>query len=416
MNYENDIFDYLGINGREDSYTNLLKALFDNVPKYKTDLLKLLFNKDDLNINDFYFETRRKYSRCDKDTKNHEEIPDAIIVDKTGDYFALIEVKVFAGEGEEQTQRYFNMFNENNIKVACECGDVELREQTNRKFYFLTIFGDKPTCKEFISLKWEDVVEPLQSIKISNSYLSELAKSLINKINSTKIVDVENISDALMWIDTMGYGWANERNMFEILKHYCFNSEKWNETDKWNGYNKDSNACELKCSFGKERWIGKHIRDLMYNNNVRDCFQFHYEIAFNPATDNLLVRLDYHLNPYLSKSDINKIMNKNNYIHKHKYYGLIDVDDDNLPLIAKVLIDANKNERKNIARSLKAQLVENLRVSFDEKFTTNTPNNPMVLVKYNIDTTGKNIKDVTDLVNKFIECTENVIDDFVKQI
>ena len=71
MNYENDIFDYLGINGREDSYTNLLKALFDNVPKYKTDLLKLLFNKDDLNINDFYFETRRKYSRCDEDNKNH---------------------------------------------------------------------------------------------------------------------------------------------------------------------------------------------------------------------------------------------------------------------------------------------------------------------------------------------------------
>ena len=32
MNYENDIFDYLGINGREDSYTNLLKTLFDNVP------------------------------------------------------------------------------------------------------------------------------------------------------------------------------------------------------------------------------------------------------------------------------------------------------------------------------------------------------------------------------------------------
>ena len=105
MNYENDIFDYLGINGREDSYTNLLKALFDNVPKYKTDLLKLLFNKDDLNVNDFYFETRRKYSRCDEDNKNHKEIPDAIIVDKTGNYFALIEVKVFAGEGEEQTQR-----------------------------------------------------------------------------------------------------------------------------------------------------------------------------------------------------------------------------------------------------------------------------------------------------------------------
>lgn len=59
MNYENDIFDYLGIVGREDSYTNLLKVLFENLPEYKKEFLKILFDENNLNADDFYFETRK---------------------------------------------------------------------------------------------------------------------------------------------------------------------------------------------------------------------------------------------------------------------------------------------------------------------------------------------------------------------
>lgn len=60
--YEADIFDILGINGREDSYTNLLKVLFDNVLEYRISLLNMLFPRETLDPNTFYFETRNKYS------------------------------------------------------------------------------------------------------------------------------------------------------------------------------------------------------------------------------------------------------------------------------------------------------------------------------------------------------------------
>lgn len=57
MKYENDVFDYLGIVGREDSYTNLIKVLFDSVPEYKIKLLEILFGRSNLNSDDFYLET-----------------------------------------------------------------------------------------------------------------------------------------------------------------------------------------------------------------------------------------------------------------------------------------------------------------------------------------------------------------------
>ena len=139
--YEADIFDMLGINGREDSYTNLLKVLFDNVLEYRSFLLNMLFPKEALDPDAFYFETRNKYSRKDSNEKNHNEIPDIIIVDKSGDHFALIEVKIFSGEGDRQTERYYELFSTKQKIKLHDCNkEVPIRENAVRKFYFLTIY------------------------------------------------------------------------------------------------------------------------------------------------------------------------------------------------------------------------------------------------------------------------------------
>ncbi len=49
MKYENDEFDYLGIVGREDSYTNLIKVFSDEGDK-QTSRYYNMFSKSDAEI------------------------------------------------------------------------------------------------------------------------------------------------------------------------------------------------------------------------------------------------------------------------------------------------------------------------------------------------------------------------------
>lgn len=421
MNYKNDIFDYLGIVGREDSYTNLLKVLFENLPEYKKEFLKILFDENNLNADDFYFETRKKYSYKGQDGKARNEIPDIIIVDKQGNHFALIEVKIFAGEGYGQTQKYYNMFSNNEEKIFFENNSSTLlNENTNRKFYFLIIYGTEPQNNEFKIIKWKEIVEPLKTIKIENEYLCALANSLINKVNSTEII--KNLSDDMPWTESMGYGWANEQNLFTVLQNYCFYEDKWEVTSKWNGYNNDSNAFELKCSFGKENWIGKHLRDFANeknSSNIDECYQFHYEIAYNPGTKKVTIRLDYHLEPYLSTQEINalskeKIEKKS--INDQKYSEFKDLDEEQIENIKSIAKDANENQRKETALKIKESISLDSKKYFDKKIITDTRDNPMKLAKIeNIETTGKSINDIVEIINDFVECTENAIDELVEQ-
>lgn len=420
MKYENDVFDYLGIVGREDSYTNLLKVLFENVSEYKKELLKILFDENNLNADDFYFETRKKYSYKGQNGKSHNEIPDIIIVDKQGNHFALIEVKIFAGEGYGQTQKYYNMFSDKEKEIFSQSNLVKLNENTNRKFYFLTIYGTKPQNNEFKIMKWKEIVEPLKTIKIENEYLCALANSLINKVNSTEII--KNLSDDMPWTESMGYGWANEQNLFTVLQNYCFYEDKWEVTSKWNGYNNDSNAFELKCSFGKENWIGKHLSNFADENNsskIDECYQFHYEIAYNPATKKVTIRLDYHLEPYLSTQEINTLSKEKiekKCINDPKYSDFKNLNEDQINHIKSIAKDANNNRRKETADKIKASIKSNLQNNFTKKIITSTRDNPMVLAKVeNIETTEKNIDDIVKTINKFVDCTENAIDEFVEQ-
>lgn len=429
MKYENDIFDYLGIVGREDSYTNLLKVLFENVSEYKNELLKILFDEKNLNAADFYFETRKKYSYKGQDGKARNEIPDIIIVDKQGNHFALIEVKIFAGEGYGQTQKYYNMFSDKEKEIFSQSNLVKLNENTNRKFYFLTIYGTKPQNNEFKIMKWKEIVEPLKTIKIENEYLCALANSLINKVNSTEII--KNLSNDMPWTESMGYGWANEQNLFTVLQNYCFYEDKWEVTSKWNGYNNDSNAFELKCSFGKENWIGKHLRDFAdekNSSNIDECYQFHYEIAYNPGTKKVTIRLDYHLEPYLSTQEINalskeKIEKKS--INDQKYSEFKDLNEEQIENIKSIVKEANINQRKEIANKIKNPISSVSKKYFTEEITTQTRPNPMKLANIeNIETTEKNIdgetinksiNDIVKIINDFVICTENAIDEFVEQ-
>lgn len=403
--YEADIFDILGINGREDSYTNLLKELFENVLEYRTSLLNMLFPKETLDPNTFYFITRNKYSWRDSNNKTHNEIPDVIIVDQSGNHFALIEVKIFSGEGDRQTERYYELFSTKQNITFNDCKKekiVTIRKDAVRKFYFLTIYESMAQCEEFINIRWSSIIEPLKQIQIKNEYLNMLARSLINKAESSKTID--SISKYMIWNDSMGFGWAKEQNFFKVLKSFCFKDEEtWDYYESWNGYNKDSNTYELKCLFGRELWKGIHLKNID-SDNLERCFEFHYEFAYSPNEDRITVRLDYHLRPYLSSSDIKKC----------RFYdktGFCDVSKEDYSKI-KDLANRVNEIRKSKAEEIKSSIMNSTNI--DNMIRVKSSSNPMVLVKLFIENTDeKTIEEITKMINNFVENTKTIVDDFV---
>ena len=229
-----------------------------------------------------------------------------------------------------------------------------------------------------------------------------LAKSLINKAESSKTID--SISKDMIWNDSMGFGWAKEQNLFKVLKSFCFKDDEiWDYYESWNGYNKDSNTYELKCLFGRECWKGTHLKNID-SDNLEKCFEFHYEFAYSPNDDIITVRLDYHLRPYLSTSDINKC----------KFYnkaGFYDVPEEDYSKIKDWANRANEI-RKNKADEIKNRIMNSTNSYNITRVRSNS--NPMVLVKLSIENTNeKTIEEITKIINSFVENTKTIIDDFV---
>ena len=88
----------------------------------------------------------------------------------------------------------------------------------------------------------------------------------------------------------------------------------------------------------------------------------------------------------------------------------------NHPPIKSARTTASENQRKETALKIKESISLDSKKYFDKKIITDTRDNPMKLAKIeNIETTGKSINDIIEIINDFVECTENAIDELVEQ-
>ncbi len=298
MGKEWDLFDIF--DACEDDYTNMLHFFYEIDDKFKYNFLKLIFDGEEV-IKDVDFDTRTVYRR----ENNGKNIPDIILHNKN--HFAIIEVKMFSDEGEKQTNRYYE--NRENIKKQLHIDNTNL----NERYLFLTINGIKPECDAFKALTWSDVSACMDPDKCNDDMAKMLMSQFKKRILSTSL-DYKIDLDALWVTQVHSYLWSGAIRFYLALKLIFdelskINNIEWNG-EYWTGFNQASNSYEHSATFYPKdgRWQGLVLSDA---EDYEDCYDYHFEFKWNEENNSLTMRLDYHLNPYISAKDIERIEDYN---------------------------------------------------------------------------------------------------------
>ena len=290
INNKFDVFDILGISNREDSYTDLLKYLFNNSKIFRNNFLKLVFNELPKNPESIKFITRSAYT-----VKKSKNIPDVILYNKND--FAIVEVKVDAKEGNQQTQRYYDI--RNNIMKKLKVTGNGLR-----KYKFLTFFGEKPNCIEFESITWIQVGECIPEITNIKSDIDFYLYSLKERCKSLDVI----INKDDLWIEAVNPNkWSSSLRMLKALSS-LFDSS-YDKVFHWYGFSKSSATSLYRVYVGKHNWISKNSISKINNDPTTDlCFDIHFEFSWDEETRLLKTQVHYELNPYHSVKDLEKLL------------------------------------------------------------------------------------------------------------
>ena len=139
-----DLFQMLGIEYREDKYTYCLLKMIECGDDAFRKKVGQYFGFSDGG----YSYVRRTFTGIDSNTRK-QITPDFILYNKTR--IAIVESKMFACEGNQQTLDYGN--NAESIKKSLGIDEADVA------LYFMTLSGIKSEHQSFQPLKWNDFYE-----------------------------------------------------------------------------------------------------------------------------------------------------------------------------------------------------------------------------------------------------------------
>ena len=356
-----DVFDILF--AHEDSYTNLLQYLFENSSEFYKNFSKLLFGEEKSNLK---FVTRTSYDLG----QGKRNVPDIIVYNT--DSFAMIEVKVHSGEGDNQTQRYFDC--KELIKEK-----LEISPNAINKFYFLTLLGNKAECTEFESMSWLKIGECLPDKSFENEEIELLVKHFKRRIDTLKPINID-INDK--WCDVVKTKyWGGARGMFDSLKEVPSFRELPDELcDYWDSFKQSKNTFTYSSLFLLNKsWRGSTVTET--TNDYKNCYELHFEFDWDEQNSVLEMRLDYHLNPYLSNKDIERSEGA----------------------IRQYALEANKF-RCSVAKNAKSKWKQYAPAGLEECYNARLTNNIMKLISYSVKVEEDiKISQIVTQVHTFVE-------------
>lgn len=281
---------------KEDGYTNFLKELFDCSKEFRNNLSQALFGEE---LNDLTFLTRTAFITNDAEQNTKKKnVPDIIIYNSN--HFGIIEVKVYAFEGDNQTKNYYD--NKQIIKDK-----LNIKSNSKEKYWFLTLYGTKPSCNKFEAISWNKFGEHLPT-KTNDEGLNILLAQLKERINSIK--GNKKITLNSNWCESVkSEKWEGAVNLFNALKLIpLFKNKNYSDYDNyWDEFTRASNEYHYKSQFTmNKQWVGKRLERI--TNNYSECYQIHFEFEWSQEHHYLVYRLDYHLNPYYSNNDIKRYL------------------------------------------------------------------------------------------------------------
>lgn len=186
------ILEILGVMDREDTITNMLQYGIENNPTFATKFMALLTNKNgEASFSDVSALTRMKVKKG---------VPDLIVsgIGPEGPVIVVVENKIKAGEGKDQTSNYFEAKEEIRTKLKKSRQDIQF-DQPQVIFVFLTLNPyDKPAEGNFVRIDYDRLLkelgdEPLGDNEVLNLLWKEFVEAVRNYYLAGKLSENDSI-------------------------------------------------------------------------------------------------------------------------------------------------------------------------------------------------------------------------------
>jgi len=269
---EDDIFDVLDISNREDSYTKLIASFFESINQSeKYTLFSRLYSikgkKFSENIPDAAIERIKWHSPLFRQAVTESERrkkPDLIIKGYRDDelrYFLLLENKILAHEGEQQTYAYTKMAQ----KI---CGE---NKSVYKALIFLTLNGDDPDDEQFKAISYYDlcqVIKPFirnMSRDVTQKAIDTAMTSLVQRVEGHE-KSKENAHTCQIHL-LRNYRWKNALldSIGKKLNDQKRSCELYSICKDIHISVKDAMINKFTINFNKNKWSGRKKIDKKIN-------------------------------------------------------------------------------------------------------------------------------------------------------
>lgn len=353
---DRNLLTVLGITNKEDVISNLLRYCIEVSP-----LFRYAFLED---ICDVQMSKDSKVIAHTRISTGSNGVPDLILAlegprKKT---LVILENKLNADEGEDQTSRYSSFECVQEIKRRLDWAEADI----DVRFVFLTLHPDQDPVPMFRRVTYKEVLETISKLPPVEDPLAQLllnawgallqafysnAGSLDSDILLVKLGQVDPLEGHYLYLKSFAQGISLQHGL-EV--EYPFRS-----------------SAQGRRYFGvvisKDTWHPTEMKNIdgVYHLDARKNCNIHFELQFHCLRGALELYLHYEVNPYQTKAWMNK-----NVSHA-EYDAFINVRNEfiealRLKAIAELVMGGGSNQIAKVQLQLLDVTVGNARKKIAE--------------------------------------------------
>jgi hypothetical protein len=288
------IFELLGITSREDSFTDLIVNAFNNDAIFQSSFLENVLKIKPLSgweaisrISVFIYSDSGKRKDC----------PDIVLTNSNHRKCAIVENKIFSGEGWRQTERYASKEFYESLKAKLSFPVDEIG------YFYLTLDGALPVSNSFVPISYDSIMNcdfGKETDANVHLLLTDLKELLETYYTHTGPKETDIVLDYLK----INKGLINSYRNFQLLAYSVFGTLTDYNMVVATTSNRGSGYIPI-CLISKSHWASKEYPSEM---NGYSCFDIHYELQWDTREDldKLTFYIHYHTNPYMTQNEISE--------------------------------------------------------------------------------------------------------------
>ena len=296
---KSNILYILGIHDKEDVISNILCYCLNNSLKFRNIFLEKICDYSNDEIQEINKDTIAKTR-----ISTISGIPDIVILIRKHDAneIIVIENKLLAGEGWEQTKRYSSKECKEDLKKSFEIDKAEFR------FVYFSLFPDDTAdnTSDFVSKHYNELIKHIENESFENQIVNQLLSdlsSLYSKFyESGKISDEDIIIEKLRQEDPLDSAYLYFKSFIAKISMPNGLQFKFTYNSKLNGRH------YYGALFSKKEWEpSSYGEKIPLNENT---YSIHFEPQYNVLGGILNFYIHYEPNPYKPVSKIREIGEK----------------------------------------------------------------------------------------------------------